>query len=140
MSGRSGTLGLVLMLAAGLVSCEEEVSPTDRVLLERQKFEVKLISWAPLPEARVALDLEILVKGRSELEKLTVSVQQVDASQEVLRTDPMTLDVAGMDYDDRRLATIHVPSAGEAVDAVAVLLENIPGEAARASYPEFGDS
>ena len=123
-----------------VAACGGEISPTDQVLLERQKFEVELVSWAPLPDGQVALDLQITVRGKSELERLTVAVHQVDDSQEVLRIDPATLDVAGMDYDDRRLATVHVPSAGEALAAVAVLLENVPEEVRRASYPEFAGS
>ena len=131
---------LLVAVAVCLGACGEEISPADRVLLERQKFEVTMLSWAPLPDGRIALDLQIGVHGRSELEGLTVTVQQVNAAQEMIREDLLTLDVAGMGFDDQRLVTAQVPSAGEELDALAVLLENVPGEEKRAAYPEFRDS
>ncbi len=129
-----------MAVALCLGACGEDVSPADRVLLERQKFEVKMLSWAPLPDGRIALDLQIDVRGRSVLEGLTVSVQQVNSAQEMIREDALTLDVAGMGFDEHRLVTEHVPSAGEELDALAVLLENVPGEEKQAAYPEFRDS
>lgn len=132
--GSSGLLVLLLALAGG---CGEELSPSDRVLLERQKFEVEILSWAPLPDGQIALDLKVAVKGKSDLDQLTVEVRQVDDEENVLRAEPVTLDVAGMGWDDARAVTVRVAGAGPQVRAVAVFRENVPDESKRGSYPEF---
>jgi hypothetical protein len=136
-AGRPIGLAALAVLAPVLGGCGQGASVAERVARERLRFEVELISWAPLPDGQVALDLQVAVAGRSDLKRLTVEVRQVDASQQILRADPVSLDVAGMDFDARRRVTVQVPSAGDAVAAVAVVLEAEPGESARGSYPEF---
>lgn len=126
-----------LALPAAVLACGEPARGDEHVLRERQKFEVRLLSWAPLASGRVAVDVEISVAGRSDLDQLTVEVQQVDGEQSLMRVDPATLDVSGMDYDAKRLATLEVDGAGEGVQAVAVVLENLPDAARRAAWPEF---
>ena len=127
---------LTVFLAAG-VSCGESLSPAERILLERQKFSIVLVSWAPVMGDQLALDLELDVRGQSRLDQLTVEVRQVGADDQVLRVDALSLDVAGMKFDGRRTFTRNVPSAGEGVRAVGVVLENAPEDSKRATYPEF---
>ncbi|MGD8374562.1 MAG: hypothetical protein PVF68_00365 [Acidobacteriota bacterium] len=139
----SRRLFLVLLgaIASGSsLSCGPDVAPGDRTLIERQRFEVQLRSWAPQPDGRIALDLDVRVTGQSTLQYLTVRVQQVDAQQRILRDDPLPLDVSGMGFDDERAITTHVPSAGDALDALAVVLENVPPVESRGDYPEFAGS
>jgi len=130
----AGVAALVLLWTA---ACGGDIAPAERVLIERQKFEVELISWAPLPDGQLVLDLQIDVQGRSDLEWLTVEVRQVGVNQELLRADPVPLDIAGMEFDGRRTVTMQLSSAGEAVSAVAVLREEIPAESKREDYREF---
>ena len=131
-------VGLVI-LTAGVLGCGPALSPADRVLVERQKFSVQLTSWAPVADV-IALDLQVDVRGSSKLEKLTVDVRQVGEGEAILQTNLVTLDVAGLEFDGRLVETVEVPSAGEAVRAVAVLLENVPPQSRRAEYPEFDGS
>ena len=132
----SGTIGMALG-AFVLLACPEPLSPHERILVERQKFSVQLISWAPVSIDRLALDLQVEVRGRSDLDQVTVEVRQVGADDQVLRADLLSLDVGGMGFDDRRPLTVEVPSAGEGVRAVGVVLEVDPDESTRGAYPEF---
>jgi hypothetical protein len=120
--------------------CGDGPSPADRVLLERQKFSVELLSWAPVgEEGQLALDLQVHVAGKSDLETLTVEVRQVGPAEDVVRVDRVPLEVAGMEFDDQRTVTTSVP-LGEGVAAVAVVLENVPAEDSRSAYPEFSST
>jgi hypothetical protein len=127
------SIPFALLVAMG---CGDGPSPAERILLERQKFSVELLSWAPVGEGRLALDLQVHVMGRSDLGTLTVEVHQVGPAEEVVRIDRVPLDVAGMEFDDQRTVTTSV-DAGEGVAAVAVVLVNVPAEEDRSAYPEF---
>jgi hypothetical protein len=129
-------LFLVTLLCLPSAGCGEQVSPEERALLERQKFSVELVSWAPVGEEQLALDLSVTVEGKSDLQQLTVVIRQVGAEQEELQSDLVPLDVAGMGFDDLKPVTVSV-KAVEGVAAVGVLLESIPDPAERSRYPEL---
>ena len=126
-------------LALGACGDEAPVDPDQEIIVRRQQFEIELRSWAPI-EDRVAIDVVIRVNGTSRLKQLTVDVRQAGEAGDLLRSDLVQLDVAGMDFDGQRGVTISVPWAGDGVRGVAVLRENIPERSRRGDYPEFADA
>ena len=65
-------------------------------------------------------------------------VSQVGAAEEELQLDLVPLDVGGMGFDGRKSLTLSV-AAAEGVQALAVLLENVPDAGRQADYPELAD-
>ncbi len=124
---------ICVLLHAG---CGAGLSPQDRVLLERQKFSVELVSWAPVAEGQLALDLIVNVHGKSDLQLLTVQVRQVGDGEAELRLDLVPLAVDGMGFDGRRSLTIMVDAA-PGVQAVAAVPEIEPDASRRSEYPEL---
>lgn len=133
---RSLVSSCMLLCVLLLARCGTSLSPQDQVLLERQKFSVELVSWAPMAGGQLAIDLIVAVRGKSDLRQLTVQIRQVGAEEEELTLDLVPLAVDGMGFDGRRSATVMVDAAPE-VQAVAVVLENEPDADRRSDYPEF---
>ena len=126
-------LPFLLLLATG---CGDQANPLERALIARQKFTVELVSWAPVANGRLALDVTVLVEGQSDLHRLTVLIRQVGPEQEELQADLVPVDVEGMGFDGRKSVTLSVPAAA-GVQAVAVLVESPPDPEQRSRYPEL---
>jgi hypothetical protein len=124
---------LCMLLLAG---CGAELSQRDQALLERQKFSVDLVSWAPLADGRLALDLTVNLRGKSDLRLLTLQVRQVGAGEDELQVDLVPVAVDGMGFDGRKSLTVTV-AAAQGVQAVAIVLENVPDAGRRSEYPEL---
>ncbi len=133
---RSLFFSWVLICALLQAGCGAGLSPQDRVLLERQKFSVELVSWAPVAEGQLVLDLIVNVHGKSDLQLLTVQVRQVGEGEAELQLDLVPLAVDGMGFDGRKSVTLKV-AAAQGVQAVAAVLENEPNAARRSEYPEL---
>lgn len=133
---RSLILSCVLFCVLLLSGCGDAISLQDQVLLERQKFSVELTSWAELAGGQLVLDLTVDVRGKSELRELTVQIRQVGAEEDELQVSLVPVAVDGMGFDGRKLVTITLDAA-QGVQAVAVVLENVPDAGRRTHYPEF---
>ncbi len=133
---RSLVFSCVLICVLLQAGCDAGLSPQDRALLERQKFSVELVSWAPVAEGQLVLDLIGNVHGKSDLQLLTVQVRQVGGGEDELQLDLVPLAVDGMGFDGRKSVTVTVDAA-QGVQAVAVVLENEPDAGRRSEYPEL---
>ncbi len=133
---RSLVFSCVLICVLLQPGCGAGLSPQDRALLERQKFSVDLVSWAPVADGQLALDLIVDVRGKSDLQLLTVQVRQVGDGEAELQLDLVPLAVDGMGFDGRKSVTIKVDAA-QGVQAVAVVLESEPDAGRRSEYPEL---
>ena len=133
---RSLVFSCVLICVLLHAGCGAGLSPQDRALLERQKFSVELISWAPVANGQLALDLIVNVHGKSDLQLLTVQVRQVGGGEDELQLDLVPLAVDGMGFDGRKSVTIKVDAA-HGVQAVAAVLESEPDARRRSEYPEL---
>ncbi len=133
---RSLVFSCVLICVLLQPGCGAGLSPQDRALLERQKFSVDLVSWAPVADGQLALDLIVNVRGKSDLRRLTVQVRQVGGGEDELQLDLVPLAVDGMGFDGRKSVTIKVDAA-QGVQAVAVVLESVLDAGHRSEYPEL---
>ena len=133
---RSLVFSCVLSCVLLQAGCGAELSSQDRGLQERQKFSVELVSWAPVADGQLALDLIVNVHGKSDLQRLTVQVRQVGGGEDELQLDLVPLAVDGMGFDGRKSVTIKVDAA-QGVQALAVVLENEPDAGRRSEYPEL---
>jgi len=96
-----------LLIAVVAVACSPP-SAEDlvmNVIRTRNNFEVRLTSWldrgAETTQPYLYLDVEVLKNTEDSLTRLTVLVEQLDASENVLSSQRVPIDVSDMDVRGR---------------------------------------
>ncbi len=125
-----------VLIAAATLACSAP-SAADLVLeviQTRNNYDAELQSWIVRPDG--ALYLEVLVVNNNEtaLRYLTVMVEQLDADNNVLAVDRVSLDVAALTAGLGQNLGVTLPVAEPGVEGVRLFIETNPGEDI---WPEF---
>lgn len=123
-------------LLALFTSCGDD-DPLAARLRARAVHEVNVESFHSRDDRTILVELAVRSPVGPLLDVLTVTVRQHDSEQAVMQADRVSLDLAAMDATGViRLFTI-VPSAGETVQAISVVVEIAPAEADYTQFPEI---
>ena len=111
---------LVLVLSV-LVGCGPS-DPQERILAQRALWKVDLLSFLVREDGKVSAQFRLTGPVKSNIERLTVRIEQLDPSGEVLAVSWNAFDISDVSRGgpvDQYLV-LNAPSGGEEVDSLRV--------------------
>ena len=125
MRGTVGALlaGFVVLLA--LAGCGE-TDPAARILDERDRWDVDVLSWATGDDGTVRISLRVSGPVSSSLETLTIRIDLLDAAGESFHTHWEPIDVASIQRGTPTDRLVMVGPQGQAPEAVTMSTMPVP--------------
>jgi hypothetical protein len=108
-----------LVLWAGLVGCAPR-EPRERLLEERARWSVTLLSWAQAPDGSLGLSLRVSGPPRSTLDRLTVRFELRDGSGAAVGEAWRTLDLSAVERGGPEDLLLRLPAPDAAVEGIGV--------------------
>ena len=140
---RYRVLFIASLLAVAAAGCSAPTADdlVADVIAIRNQYEVALSSWidrnAGTPQASLYLDVNVINNGQQSLQNLTVLVEQLDADNEVLSADRVTLDVSGMTGGLSKSTGVEVSPVAAGVEGVRLTIEPNPPADVWSQFPEL---
>jgi len=90
-------LAATALTALCAVGCGGVTDPRQRVLDQRARWNVQLLSWSQSPDGTVTLGARLSGPPNSDLEQLTVRVQLYDADENVIGSEWHSFDLSDVE-------------------------------------------
>ena len=131
----------VSLLASTMIACSPPSADdlVAEIIAVRNNFEVSLSSWidrdTDTATPYLYLDVDVVKNVEDSLARLTVLVEQLDATSSVLDSQRIPIDVSSMDIRGlSKKYTLEVRPLVAGVEGVRLTIEPSP---ARETWPEF---
>ena len=103
------------------ISCEEE-SPLNKVLRQREKFQVEVLSWAIVENQTIIANVRLKGPMRSSLEYITIRFDQYDGSKNLVKKDWIPFDLSELKALGSKDYTLSIECGSTSVSHLAALV------------------
>lgn len=117
---------LVLLAAVLLAACGPS-DPREKLMVERARWKVGLLSWVQAPDLSVTINVRVSGPVRSKLERLTVRVEMFDGANQPMGSAWQTLDLSGVQRGVPQDLFIRLPAQAAGVEGIGIDLVPDPG-------------
>ena len=125
-----------VLLAAALGGCGPS-DPRERVLTERARWKVNLLSWAMSPDGSINLSTRVSGPTHAELKQLTVRILFLDAEGNTVDRAWQTLDLSGIARGGPEDILLRLAPRGQAVEGIGIDPVHAPGPDDLPHIPEL---
>jgi len=119
MKARHPALAASLLLAVCLTGCGP-TDPRQRVLEERARWNVTLLSWAQGTDGTLTLNARVSGPVNSDLQRLTVRVLLQDAAGNPVDQEWRTLDLSGIERGGPEDIMLRLPAREVGVEGIGI--------------------
>jgi len=135
MKAPSIAIAAVLFVAA-LGGCGPS-DPTERVLDERTRWNVNLLSWAMSSDGSINLSTRVSGLADAELKQLTVRILLQDAAGNTVERAWQTLDLSGIERGGPEDILLRLAPRGQAIEGIGIDPVHAPGPDELPHIPEL---
>lgn len=133
-----GIVAFPLLLAALVAPSCRPSDPELRILQERARWDVRILSWAQGEGGRILAGTQVSGPPNSGLKQLTVRFDLMGPSGARVGTHWHTYDLAQVPRGGPSDLTVGIPDPGVPVEGLAVSLVLQPSAEEKARIPELG--
>jgi hypothetical protein len=129
----AGACLLILLAAAGC----READPLATRLAQRSHYQVDVVGFSPRDDGRLLVELEARAGMGEHLNRLTATIRQHGTGEEILASNRITLDLAGMDATGVVRVYAEVVAYQGEIQGVSALVERTPPASEYDQFPEI---
>jgi hypothetical protein len=131
-------LSLVLLAAALAAACQPS-DPTQKILEERARWDVRVLSWAQEPDGTIKVSTRVSGPPASKLAQLTARVDLLDAADATVGDHWQVFDLAQVPRGGPSDLMVIIPDPGAPVEGLALNLMLEPTEEERGRIVELAE-